>query len=110
LVNEGNEKERENAIGLLNEIYRSIKSTKQSHEVIKTRRDPDTKWLTYMSTNIMVQNNSYAISREFTETVLGGFNKFFEPVSIKDPKTKEETRAVKLRTSIQDSRTGEVHK
>lgn len=110
LVNEGNKKERENAIGLLNEIYRSIKSTKQSHEVIKTRRDPDTKWLTYMSTNIMVQNNSYAISREFTETVLGGFNKFFEPVSIKDPKTKEETRAVKLRTNIQDGRTGEVHK
>jgi hypothetical protein len=31
----------------------------------------------------MVQNNSFAISREFTDTVLGNFNKFYEQVLYK---------------------------
>jgi len=50
LASKGND----NAEGLLNEIYRSIKSTKQSHEVTKTRREPGQSWVTYRSVNIMV--------------------------------------------------------
>ena len=100
LVNGKNSAYRENAIGLLNEIYRSIKSTKQSHEVTKTRRDTQTNWVTYRSVNIMVQNNSYAISREFTETVLGGFNKFYKPDTIKDDG--KEIRIITVNKQIRD--------
>ena len=80
LASQGNN----NAIGLLNEIYKNIKSTKQSHEVTKTRREPGEKWVTYRSENIMLQNNSYAISREFRDNVLGGFNRFYKPSLYKD--------------------------
>jgi hypothetical protein len=48
----------------------------------------------------MVQNNSYAISREFTETVLGGFNKFYNPVQIKDGD--KEIRGIVANNKIRD--------
>jgi hypothetical protein len=32
----------------------------------------------------MLQNNSYAISREFRDNVLGGFNRFYKPSLYKD--------------------------
>lgn len=97
LASKGND----NAIGLLNEIYKSIKSTKQSHEVTKTRREPGEKWVTYRSVNIMVQNNSFAISREFTDTVLGGFNKFYEQTLYKDEAGKDAV-GYKVRSQIYD--------
>jgi hypothetical protein len=43
-----------NAIGLLNEIYKNIKSTKQSQEVTKTRYDKELNGVTYRPVNIMV--------------------------------------------------------
>ena len=100
LASKGND----NAIGLLNEIYRSIKSTKQSHEVTKTRREPGEPWVTYRSVNIMVQNNSFAISREFTDTVLGNFNKFYEQVLYKDEKGKDAV-GYRIRLQIYDEST-----
>lgn len=104
LASEGND----NAIGLLNEIYKSLKSTKQSHEVQKTRRVPGESWVTYKSVNIMVQNNSYAISREFTDTVLGGFNKFYEIVPYKNGKG-EKVFGIKVRSKIQDELSNDVY-
>ena len=98
LASKGND----NAIGLLNEIYKSIKSTKQSHEVTKTRKEPNADWVSYMSVDIMVQNNSYAISREFTDTVLGEFNKFYERFRYKHPVTGKDTFGLRIRPSIHD--------
>ena len=100
LASKGND----NAVGLLNEIYKSIKSTKQSHEVTKTRREPGETWVTYRPVNIMVQNNSFAISREFTDTVLGGFNKFYEQVLYKGENGKDSV-GYKVRSRIYDETT-----
>ena len=100
LASKGND----NAIGLLNEIYKSIKSTKQSHEVTKTRKEPGEKWVTYRSVNIMVQNNSFAISREFTDAVLGNFNKFYEQVLYKDENNKDAV-GLRIRSKIYDETT-----
>lgn len=72
-----------NAIGLLNEIYKSIRSANHSHEVITTRKEQGHPWITYKSVNMMEQDNSFAIKREFTDTVLGGFNDFFREVPYK---------------------------
>lgn len=98
LASKGND----NAIGLLNEIYKSIKSTKQSHEVTKTRREPGENWVTYRSVNIMIQNNSFAISRDFTDTVLGGFNKFYEQTIYKDEESGKDAIGYKVRSQIYD--------
>ena len=98
LASKGND----NAIGLLNEIYKSIKSTKQSHEVTKTRREPGEKYVTYRSVNIMVQNNSFAISREFTDTVLGGFNKFYKQTIYKDGESGKDAIGYKVNSEIYD--------
>lgn len=97
-----------NAIGLLNEIYNSIKSTKQSHETTKTRKEPGKPWVSYRTVNIMVQNNSFAISREFTDTVLGGFNKFYEQVEYED-ESGEKSLAIKRRKEVYDELTDEKH-
>ena len=96
-----------NAIGLLNEIYKDVKSTKQSHEVIKTRLEQGAfsrYKISYKPVNIMVLNNSYAISRNFTDTVLGGFNKFYEQVSRKE--NGREITGVKVRSKIYNEVTG----
>lgn len=98
LASKGND----NAIGLLNEIYKSIKSTKQSEEVTKTRKEPNANWVSYRSVDIMVQNNSFAISREFTDTVLGEFNKFYEQVRYKHPETGKDTFGLHVRSKIHD--------
>lgn len=90
-----------NAIGLLNEIYNNIRSTKQSHEVTKTRKEPGKPWVTYKSVNIMVSNNSFAISREFTDTVLGGFNRFYEQTEYTDA-SGEKSLAIKKRKEVYD--------
>ena len=94
-----------NAIGLLNEIYKNIKSTKQSEEVTKTRYDSYLGGVTYSPENIMVKNNSYAISRDFTDIVFGSFNKFFRQKAFKDDDGKE-TWGIEVRNKIYNERTG----
>lgn len=100
-------KGNDNAVGLLNEIYKSIKSAKHSHEVTKTRREPGDVLVTYRSVNIMVQDNSYAISREFTDTILGGFNKFYEQVEYKNGNGSK-SFGIKVRSKIRDERADDV--
>ena len=74
LASEGNN----NAIGLLNEIYKDIVSSKLQQEVIKTKYDKSNGKLSYRHVDIMVQNNSFALCREFSNTVFGNFNKFYQ--------------------------------
>lgn len=97
-----------NAIGLLNEIYINIASAKQAQDVIKTRFEPDTKKLSYRPVDIFVQKNSYAISRNFTDNVLGGFNKFYNLVERNDGNGKTIT-GVKVRSKILDESSGKTY-
>lgn len=95
-----------NAIGLLNEIYKNIKSAKLSQEVTKTTYDRQTGKVSYSPVNIMVQNNSFAICREFSSTVFGNFNKFYQQVSFVDEEGNE-TWGIEVRSKIDDDITGE---
>jgi hypothetical protein len=56
----------------------------------------------------MVQNNSFAISREFTDTVLGGLNRFYEPITIKDNETGKDISCIKVRDKILDEHSDNV--
>ena len=98
-----------NAIGLLNEIYKNIKSAKHEHNVIKTRFDNDEETISYRTADMLTENNSYAISREFTEIVLGGFNKYFKPTDPKKGADGKEYRGVIVRKKIYDERTGKEY-
>jgi len=104
LASQGNN----NAIGLLNEIYKNIKSTKQSHEVNKTRREPGKRWVTYRSENIILQNNSYAISRQFRDDVLGGFNRFYKAFLLKD-EDKNDILCLQVNTKIESEDSEQPH-
>jgi len=54
----------------------------------------------------MVQNNSFAICREFSSTVFGNFNKFYQQVSFVDEEGNE-TWGIEVRSKIDDDITGE---
>lgn len=102
LASKGND----NAIGLLNEIYKSIKSAKFTEEVAVTTYDRQTGKLNHRFVDIMIQNNSFAICREFSSTVFGNFNKFYQQVSFIDEEGNE-TWGIEVRPTIYDDEAGE---
>ena len=96
-----------NAIGLLNEIYNSIVSSKLQQEVIKTKYDKSNGKLSYRNVDVMVQNNSFALCREFSSTVFGNFNKFYQQIPFID-ESGNKTWGISVRSKIEDDATGEL--